>query len=445
MRRVWRHEDAVVALVVAAIAIPIAIALPLLWLGPYELKTKVTLTLVIVVGCGGLLLAVRTRVLRPLQTLANLTASLRERDYAVRGRHTRKDDALGLAIGELGALAEQLRSERWRDEEAAAGLARVVESLDAAVIAIDDTQVVRLANRTADRLVGRELEGKTLAELGLGELFTTDTPRTIALSLPGGSGTWEVRPSDVRLSGMPHRLVVMTDVQHALRAEERQAWQRLVRVLGHEINNSLGPISSIAETLRAGLARPQRATDFDDDLQRGLEVIERRAAALARFMQSYARLVRLPPPRPGRVDVAAWIDRNVALETRTKVTVVGGPAIVVPGDADQLDQMLINLVKNAVEASAETGGGVRVSWSVTAGVVALVIEDDGPGVADTTNLFVPFFTTKPAGSGIGLVLARQIAEAHGGSLVVRNRKGARGAEAVITLPASTGAVLDRAS
>jgi two-component system, NtrC family, nitrogen regulation sensor histidine kinase NtrY len=443
MRRVWRHEDSVVALVVAALAIPTLIALPLLWLGPYELKTKLTLTLAIVVGCGGLVLAVRTHVLRPLQTLANLTASLRERDYAVRGRHTRKDDALGLAISELGALAEQLRSERWRDEEAAAGLARVVESLDAAVIAIDDAQVVRLANRTADRLVGRELEGHTLAELGLGELFTTDTPRTLALSLPGGSGTWEVRPSAVRLSGMPHRLVVMTDVQHALRAEERQAWQRLVRVLGHEINNSLGPISSIAETLRAGLARPQRSVDLEDDLQRGLEVIERRSAALSRFMQSYARLVRLPPPRPGRVDVAAWIERNVALETRAKVTVAGGPAIVVPGDADQLDQMLINLIKNGVEASAESGGGVRVSWSVTAGVVSIVIEDEGPGVADTANLFVPFFTTKPSGSGIGLVLARQIAEAHGGSLVVRNRKGARGAEAVITLPATQA--LERAS
>ena len=445
MRKVWRHEDAVLALVIAAILIPSAVALPLLWLGDFELKTKITLTLLIVVGSTGFALAVRTRVMRPLQTLANLTSSLRERDYAVRGRHMRKDDALGLAMIELGALAEQLRAERWRDEEAAAGLARVVESLDAAVIAVDDAQVVRLANRTAERLVGRALEGSTLTQLGLTELFTTDTPRTIALSLPGGRGTWEVRPSEVRLSGMPHRLVVMTDVQHALRAEERQAWQRLVRVLGHEINNSLGPISSIAETLRTGLARPQRDPDLEDDLQRGLEVIERRAAALARFMQSYAHLVRLPPPRPGRVEVAAWIDRNVALELRSKIEVAGGPPLVIPGDADQLDQLLINLLKNAVEASAETGGGVRVSWSLASNIVAITIEDDGPGVADTANLFVPFFTTKPTGSGIGLVLARQIAEAHGGHLVVRNRKTARGAEAVITLPTSATAALERAS
>lgn len=437
-KRGWRHEDEILALVVAAVAIPTVIALPLVWFHDYELKTKVTLTLAIVVGCGSLGLAIRARVMRPLQTLANLTASLRERDYAIRGRPARTDDALGLAMAELSALADQLRGERWQDEEASAGLARVVESLDAAVFAVDDAGVIQLANRTAERLVGkRPLDGLVAKDVGLAPLLASDTPRTIELgelSLPGGRGTWEVRPSEVRLSGMPHRLIVMTDVQHALRAEERQAWQRLVRVLGHEINNSLGPISSIAETLRSGLLRPKRPSDFDDDLQRGLEVIERRAAALARFMQSYARLVRLPPPRPGRVDLAAWIDRNVALETRTPVAVAGGPAVLVSGDADQLDQMLINLIKNAAEASAETGGGVRVAWSIAGGSVAIVIEDDGPGVADTANLFVPFFTTKPNGSGIGLVLARQIAEAHGGSLVVRNRRGHAGAEAVITLP-----------
>ena len=437
-KRGWRHEDEILALVVAAIAIPAAIALPLTWFHSYDLKSKITLTLAIFAGSGGIALAIRARVMRPLQTLANLTASLRERDYAIRGRPSRKYDALGLAMQELSALADQLRAERWQDEEASAGLARVVESLDAAVFAVDDAGIIQLANRTAERLVGkRPLDGLVAKDIGLAPLLAFDTPRTIELgelSLPGGRGTWEVRPSEVRLAGMPHRLIVMTDVQHALRAEERQAWQRLVRVLGHEINNSLGPISSIAETLRTGLSRHARATDFDDDLQRGLEVIERRSAALARFMQSYARLVRLPPPTVTRVDVATWIDRTVALETRIKVANGGGPSVTIPGDPDQLDQMLINLMANAVEASTETGGSVRISWSTTAGSMTVTIEDEGHGVSDTANLFVPFFTTKPQGSGIGLVLARQIVEAHGGSLVVRNRKTGRGAEAVIALP-----------
>jgi two-component system, NtrC family, nitrogen regulation sensor histidine kinase NtrY len=447
-RRALRHEDGILVLLLLAAAIPAAIALPLVWLGALDLKSQVTLTLAIAAGSGGLALAARARVMRPLQTLANLTASLRERDYAVRGRHARRDDALVLAMAELGQLADQLRAERWRDEEASAGLGRVVEGLDAAVIAVDAAGVVRLANRTAERLVGRPLEGQPIAALGLAELAAIDAPRTIELALPGGRGTWEVRPSEVRLSGMPHRLIVMTDVQHALRAEERQAWQRLVRVLGHEINNSLGPISSIAETLRSGLIQAERRPDLDDDLVRGLEVIGRRAAALARFMQSYARLVRLPPPRTGRVDVAAWVRRTVDLETRAQtrapIEVAGGPPLVIPGDPDQLDQLLINLVSNAVEASAETGGGVRIAWVASAGTVAVVIEDGGPGVADTANLFVPFFTTKPTGSGIGLVLARQIAEAHGGSLVLRNRRTGRGAEAVITLPAAAAASLERA-
>ena len=423
-----RHEDAVLVAILAAIAIPVAVALPLLWSGAFQLKTQVTLTLAIALGSGGLALAARTRVTRPLQTLANLTASLRERDYAVRGRHPRRDDAFGLAVAELAMLAEELRTERWRDEETSAGLARVVESVDAAVIAVDTTHTIRLANRTAERLLGPALVGRSLLDLGLATLADADAPRTLELART----TWEVRPSDVRLAGMPHRLFVMTDVQHALRAEERLAWQRLVRVLGHEINNSLGPISSIAETLRTGV---KQRRDMGDDLTRGLEVIERRAAALARFMQSYSRLVRLPPPRLARVELAAWVERTAALETRLPVEIASGPALAVDGDADQLDQLLINLVRNAADAA---DAHVRVSWTHTAGTATVTIEDDGPGLSDTANLFVPFFTTKPTGSGIGLVLARQIAEAHRGTLTLRNRKGARGAEAIVTLPARAG-------
>ena len=429
-----RHEDDVFVLALLAAAVPSAVALVLLWTGDLDAKTRWTFTLFIALGAIGFAAAARGRVERPLQTLGNLLAALRERDYAVRARHGRRDDALGLALDELAQLAAELRESRHAGEEAAAGLARVVEGLDVAVLAIDRDGVVRLGNHAAERLLGGAIAGRAARDLGVDELLAGEPARTVRLALPGGPGPWEVRRSEVRLQGVPHALLVLTDVQRALRAEERQAWQRLVRVLGHEINNSLGPIRSIAESLRAALARSPRAPDVEEDLERGLAVIERRSDSLARFMQSYARLARLPPPRIGTVDVRAWIERCAALEPRLPVTIEPGPALAVPGDADQLDQLLINLVANAADAALETAGGVRVRWSATPAAAVVVVEDDGPGLAETANLFVPFFTTKPAGSGIGLVLSRQIAEAHGGTLELRDRDDARGARAIVTLP-----------
>jgi signal transduction histidine kinase len=243
-----------------------------------------------------------------------------------------------------------------------------------------------------------------------------------------------MRRTTFRQAGLPHQLLVLSDLSRALREEERKAWKRLIRVLGHEMNNSLTPIKSIAASLGSLLGRDPLPEDWCEDMKRGLSVIANRGEALGRFMEGYARLAQLPPPKCQPADVGTWVRRVVRLETRLTVQVQPGPEMTVQADGDQLDQLLINLVRNAVDAVLSTHGGVRVGWAKSPSFLELWVDDEGPGVSNQANLFVPFFTTKPQGSGIGLVLSRQIAEAHGGSLVLENREGAPGCRAHLRLP-----------
>jgi two-component system, NtrC family, nitrogen regulation sensor histidine kinase NtrY len=409
----------------------------LLWTGDHPMRVRLT-AMLIVVGAwliGAVIL--RERVTRPLQTISNLLAALREGDYSIRARGASTEDGLSLALFEVNALSETLRSQRLRALEATTLLRRVIEEIDVAVFAFDGEHRLRLVNRGGERLLGQPAErviGRRADSLGLAGCLDGESPRTLEAAFPGGAGRWELRSSSFRQDGLPHQLLVLSDLSRVLRAEERSAWQRIVRVLGHEINNSLAPIKSIAGSLGSLTRREQRPADWEEDLRSGLQVIESRSESLGRFMGAYARLARLPRPTVGPVRVAEWVHRVAALETRLEVRVVDGPPVVVTADGDQLDQLLINLVHNAVDAALEMGGGVQVAWTSRAGVVEIVVEDEGPGLPDPGNLFVPFFTTKASGSGIGLVLSRQIAEAHGGALVLEPRQDTRGARARLRLP-----------
>jgi two-component system nitrogen regulation sensor histidine kinase NtrY len=413
------------------------VALLLLWFGDYTPKVQWTLTTVVVCFWWGFAFSLRERVVRPLQTLSNLLAALLEGDYSIRSRGADTDDPLGLAMREVNALGRTLREQRMQQLEASALLRKVMAEIDVAVFAFDDKDELRLVNRAGERLMSQpseRLTGRSAQELGLASCFEGDSRRTTDFTFPGAVGRFELSRSTFRQGGLPHKLVVLTDLSQALREEERKAWQRLVRVLGHEINNSLAPIMSIAGSLRNLLGRSPRPKDLDDDLNQGLNVIASRSEALSRFMTSYSRLARLPAPNLGPLDVGRWVRRTAELETRVRVQVAAGPDVEIRADGDQLDQLLINLLRNAVDAAEETSGSVMVGWMRREGHIEVTVDDEGPGIANPANLFVPFFTTKPTGSGIGLVLCRQIAEAHGGSLTLANRKGKRGVRATVRLP-----------
>ncbi|HXG67000.1 MAG TPA: ATP-binding protein [Blastocatellia bacterium] len=415
----------------------VIVAMILLWKGDFTPKVQWTLT-VFIIGCWwGFSFAVRERVIFPLQTLSNLLSALREGDFSIRARGARHDDPLGEALLEVNFLGEILRAQRLGALEATTLLRTVMAEIDVAVFAFNEEQKLALVNRAGERLLAlpaARLLGHSAAELGLGDCLTGEAPRTIQRAFPGGVGRWEIRRSAFREGGLPHQLLVLSDLSRALREEERQAWQRLLRVLGHELNNSLAPIKSLAGSLESLVIRDPMPEDWKEDMQRGLGVIGARAAALSRFMQAYSRLARLPQPKLQPLNIREIVNRVVRLETRLDVTLADGPEMTVRADSDQLEQLLINMLRNAVDAAMETGGGVSVGWNKVDGHLELWIQDEGPGLSNTANLFVPFFTTKPGGSGIGLVLSRQIAEAHGGTLTLENRARARGCEARLRLP-----------
>jgi two-component system nitrogen regulation sensor histidine kinase NtrY len=423
------------------------IALILLYTGDYSSRTAWTLGILIVSLWLGFAFSLRHRVVFSLQTLSNLLAALREEDFSVRGRDAQRDDAMGEVMIEVNALGETLREQRLGALEATALLRTVMEEIDVAIFTFDNENKLRLVNRAGERLLARPSErllGFTAGELGLGASLDGDAARTMELSFPGGSGRWGMRRGAFRQAGLPHHLVVLSDLSRALRDEERQAWQRLIRVMGHELNNSLAPIQSVAQSLESGLAgianSPEGQTGATaglvDDMKAGFGIIRSRTESLGRFMAAYAKIARLPAPKLAPMDVKDWICRVVKLETRVKLKVEEGPTITISGDGDQLEQLLINLVHNAADAVREAGGtgGAAIGWARQDGFLNLWIADDGPGISNPANLFVPFFTTKQGGTGIGLVLCRQIAEAHGGTLTLQNRKDAKGCEARLRLP-----------
>ncbi len=373
-------------------------------------------------------------IVRPLQTLSNVLASLREGDTSFRARGAGPQDAVSELAAEVNALADLLQKQRVRSLESTALVARMFEVMHTPLFAFDHENMLQLVNNIGLKLLGMPYSrciGRGARELGLEDLLIASDHSTHAFG--AGSARWLLRKAAFRQDGKPHMLLLLADVSLPLKEEEQAAWKRLIRVLGHELSNSLAPIKSIAGSLLAQVDGLPEETQHD--FRRGLSVVEARADALHRFVQSYRTLAQLPPPQSRPVPLAPLLERVVLLEQRLPVEIDAGPPVSLAADPDQLEQMFINLLANAADASLANGGRpVHVTWRSNDGDVEIVIEDSGMGIANPENLFVPFYTTKSAGSGIGLPLAQQIARAHHGEISLVNREDRTGARATVRLP-----------
>lgn len=430
IRRVWWHS---LLLVLPALIFDAVLA--------FEGWASVTLALLLAVGILiYFALAASSLVegiVRPLQTLSNVLASLREGDTSFRARGAKAEDAFGELAAEVNALADLLQKQRVHSLESTALVARMFEVIHTPLFTFDRENVLQLVNNVGLKLLGTTYSrciGRSARELGLEELLEAQDHTICAVG--ASPARWLLRRAAFRQDGAPHTLLLLADVSLPLKEEEQAAWKRLIRVLGHELSNSLAPIKSIAGSLldRVGALPEESQHDF----RRGLSVVEARADALHRFVQSYRRLAQLPPPRLQPVPLAPLLERVVLLEQRLPIDIDPGPVISLTADPDQLEQMFINLLANAADASLANGAKpARVTWRANGPDVEIVIEDCGMGIANPENLFVPFYTTKSAGSGIGLPLAQQIARAHGGEISLENRQDADGACAIVRLPVNS--------
>src|SRR5215472_6036187 len=437
------HGHKLLFSVLAAGLPAVGLCLILLWTNQYSLIHKLEGTAFILVSWLGLSFSAQEAIINPIRVLANVVGSLREEDFSFRATRAIEGDALGELAIEINRLARALEEERLGTLEATSLLRKVMAEASAAIFAFSPDGRIHLVNQAASALLGKRAEQilhRNAKELGIEDLLSGPPSQTITRSFGIIEKRWLLRRSWFRQRGIQHRLVVLSEASEALRAEERMAWQRLVRVLSHEINNSLAPIKSIARTLSRMPAIASLPQQVYSNLTHGLEVISSRAESLNRFLQSYAQLAKLPPPRRHACDIGTVVRHVACLESRHPVMVQEGPVVQANLDPDQMKHALINLVKNAVESVLLKAqpyplpDSVVVSWTVLGTDLKIHVLDHGVGLPKTENLFVPFFTTKPEGSGIGLIFCRQIVEQHGGQMTIRNRKDNHGCEVVVTIP-----------
>ncbi len=400
----------------------------------YELSLylKVMLVFFMLVSVFYCAFSIRQKVTFQLRTSANLITAMQSGDHSLKAYQLSTKGALSEFNQVFNELSSALAEQQLISKEKQVLLHKVIAQIDVAIIAVDDKNNISLMNPNAEKLFScrfDEMQGWPIKSLGLQEVLDGEYRKVVEFEIKEYKKKVYIHTDDYFEKGIRQRLIFITDIQHLLREEERQAWQKILRVLSHEINNSLAPIASISETLTRLLSNNTLKSDdnaeinkeLSDDLQEGLAVITERANSLNSFLQRYQQLSQLPTPDKKIFDCEPLF-KSMALLFSDSHMQFNGQSLFVYADEEQLQQVLVNLIKNAQQAMSEMiKGKIVISWQQRAERIEISIEDEGTGINNTDNIFIPFYTTKEEGSGIGLVLSRQIVINHGGDLTINNR------------------------
>ena len=352
----------------------------------------------------------------PFHILANQVRSIHQGDYTQRLITYPKHHAIGFLHEEINTLADELQNNRLSTIESNRRFQYLIDQLEIGVISFDENWTTTLINKHLSRLYDKspeQLNGKKCDELGLDGLMEATSGRTIWITFPGKSSRYVIHANDFRDEGKPQHLFLLTDVNSQLREEERLAWQRLIRVLGHELNNSLTPIISLTNSLKKRILKGV-VDEVQEESIEALDIISNRASGMNRFVSDYARLAKLPKPNRQSLNLSECLHRVEQLLSIGNLTIKQQTDVRIMADRDQIEQLFINIIKNAAQAVEAASGTILLHWERESTDVVVYVDDNGPGIEKMDNLFVPFFSTKPGGSGIGLVLSRQIAEGNGG-------------------------------
>lgn len=426
-------------LVLAASLPSYVVAIVLLWQIDYSAYAKFFFTTLLSLSVFGIALLVRQQLKYQFQTLSNLVEAIRGGDFTLRGKARNEDDALAELTGQINLLSSSLSEQRIASEEAYRLLDKAIAHINVAIFAFDINEKITLVNPAAGRLFACDfnmLFGQKADELGLAEFLVGEQSQLKEHIFPGGSGRWQIRLDSYRDKGIQSKLLFITDLKAVLREEELKAWKNLIKVISHEVNNSLYPISSISQTLSHLANNVSDEFEAKQDVVDGLKVIGERANNLTGFIKRYAQVAKLPEPHKQLFTIAQLSAHIVLLKTHANEITLNDEcdlAMEVFADLSMFEQVMINLLKNALEA----GSPVVFSWGENEHAKWFHISDNGSGIKNPANLFVPFYSTKPSGSGIGLVLCQQIIDKHNGTISIQNKEEG-GCVVKITIPRNMG-------